>query len=323
MQNSTTDDLRCIVSDISEKRKMFLEPETRCDTYISKEAKEAWKIRLDLLEYLMAFCEKHHLRWCMACGSLLGTIRHKGVIPWDEDLDVAMPRKDFEKLLELMPHDLEYPYFLQDYREKDYFHLLARLRHSETTEIDAWYAMHHWTVNMGIYIDIQPIDGIPDGRFKSRLYKMVMKNLITLYWGSMEKPPFYVNRLILFLKKTKLLRIINRKRLYKRIIKIANHYTIDNCQRCGLMPYRWESWKKYEWPSWCFKEYTEKEFEYLKVKVPTAFDKILTETYGDWHKMVKGASMHDGTFYVDSKHSYKDILPQLYSQYGYTKEDFK
>ena len=86
-----------------EQRKLkehFLEPETRCDTFIGVERKKHWKILLDMLEEVLIVCQRHGLTVWLGAGSILGAVRHKGIIPWDDDIDICMPRPDYEKFLD-------------------------------------------------------------------------------------------------------------------------------------------------------------------------------------------------------------------------------
>ena len=75
----------------------FLEKEVRCEYTISRQMKEVWAVCIDLLEEFKRVCRKYQLHYIADFGTLLGAIRHKGFIPWDDDLDVAMPREDYEK----------------------------------------------------------------------------------------------------------------------------------------------------------------------------------------------------------------------------------
>ena len=306
----------------SKLREVFLEPETRCDTYISKESKEAWKIRLDMLEFFEMFCERHELQWCVICGTMLGAIRHKGIIPWDEDLDLAMPRGDFNKFIELMQKDNNSKYVLLDSSNKDFFNFMVKLIHPETTEIDNWYASKHWIIPMGIHLDIHPIDGIPNNPLIAKIIVFIQRVLCNLYWASMDKPPFS-GKLPRLLHITSLRHLINRRKLYTLISYVASLYPMKKCKYCGLMPYRWGAWGKYVWTSQWFDNYIDVPFEYLSVKVPSSYNDILTKTYGNWEIPVKGANLHEGSLYVDAKHSYKQVLPEKYARYGYKSKDFE
>ena len=83
----------------------FFEPETRCDFHINTKRKQVWAIEIDLLIEFDRICRKHNLRYFLAYGTLLGAVRHKVFIPWDDDVDVLMPREDYEKL---WTHALEF-----------------------------------------------------------------------------------------------------------------------------------------------------------------------------------------------------------------------
>ena len=79
----------------------FFEEEIRSGYTVSSEMKKIWAVELDLLNEFSKVCQKHQLKWFVHAGTLLGAIRHKGFIPWDDDIDVVMPRADYEKLCEL------------------------------------------------------------------------------------------------------------------------------------------------------------------------------------------------------------------------------
>ena len=104
-------------------------------------------------------CEKHNLSYFLNGGSCLGAIRHKGFIPWDDDIDVMMPREDYEKFLTLQKEYEGTPYFIQCWKtDPHYIYGYAKLRDSSTTFIEDNYVNHR--INHGVWIDIFPIDGM-------------------------------------------------------------------------------------------------------------------------------------------------------------------
>lgn len=113
-------------------------------------------LELDMLVELDKVCRKHNIKYSMFGGTLLGAIRHKGFIPWDDDIDVNMPREDYEQL-KLLRSEFEDPYFLQyPGCDKEYFFSYAKLRNSNTSGISS--AFRYDEFNQGIWIDIFPMD---------------------------------------------------------------------------------------------------------------------------------------------------------------------
>lgn len=120
--------------------------------------KELKRVQLDILKYFQNFCEKHDLRYCAIYGSLLGTVRHHGFIPWDDDIDLAMPREDYERLKTLSADFMEKPYFFQ-FPENDpecFYGGYGKLRNSNTAGLEDFNAGHK--CNQGIWIDVFPLD---------------------------------------------------------------------------------------------------------------------------------------------------------------------
>lgn len=93
----------------------FLQEEVRSGHLVSKKMKEIWAIELDLLMELQHVCKKYDLKLCAESGTLLGAVRHQGFIPWDDDIDVAMPRKDYTHLCKIAKEEFTSPYFLDYY----------------------------------------------------------------------------------------------------------------------------------------------------------------------------------------------------------------
>ena len=83
---------------------MNLEKEVICEYEVSAKMKRLWAMELDITERFVDVCNQFGLRYWIAYGSLIGAVRHKGFIPWDNDIDLLMPRNDFDKLLEIGPN---------------------------------------------------------------------------------------------------------------------------------------------------------------------------------------------------------------------------
>ena len=136
----------------------FFKEEERCGFTVSADMKKVWAAQLDLLERFQEVCHRHGLRFFASGGTLLGAIRHKGYIPWDEDIDIMMMREDYEKLLAIAPQEFTAPYFFQTaWNDKQYSRGHAQLRNSNTTAVLADEADRHYPFNQGIFIDIFPL----------------------------------------------------------------------------------------------------------------------------------------------------------------------
>ncbi len=134
-------------------------------------------LQLKLLDILMAvdkMCREHNLRYYLADGSLIGAVREKGFIPWDDDLDICMPREDYEKLIAHSPEWLPYPYeFVCFENDPEYPLHFGKVQDASTTLIER----PHLYYLGGVYADVFPIDGAPERKLAQALYNIRYKSL--------------------------------------------------------------------------------------------------------------------------------------------------
>jgi len=156
----------------------FLEEEVRCGYVVSSQMKKIWAVELDLLAKFDAVCKKHGITYVALWGTALGAVRHKGFIPWDDDIDVGMDRCNYDKLCKVAPMEFTHPYFFQNaLTDRAFFIPLARLRNSETTA-----AIHGFDTpdyNNGIYIDIDILDGLAMSKLQWHLQNL-LKHLLLI-----------------------------------------------------------------------------------------------------------------------------------------------
>lgn len=133
------------------------------DEYTEEQLKKLHAIELEIYDVFAMICKKHQLRFVTGFGTTLGAIRHKGFIPWDDDLDFLMPRKDYEKFIEIAPKELEERYELLEPRtEKKYVMAFAKLIRKDSTFIEKTDL--HIQYHSGIFIDIFPMDYWPQDK---------------------------------------------------------------------------------------------------------------------------------------------------------------
>lgn len=122
---------------------------------------------LDILSEVDKACKTHHLRYYIMAGTLLGAVRHKGFIPWDDDLDIGMPRADYEifvkKWSKFLPSYLE---MIHAENDSEYPLSFAKIQDARTTLIER----KHLKYTGGIYIDVFPLDGVPSNRLSQMLH---------------------------------------------------------------------------------------------------------------------------------------------------------
>lgn len=146
------------------------------------------KTELELLRQFIGICETLKLRYYLVCGSALGAVKYGGFIPWDDDMDVAMPREDYEIFLREGPRYLPEGLFLQNFRTDPAFpQIFSKLRNSNTTYIEKTSA--HLPINHGIYIDIFPLDGYPREKGKQQMLELRKRIFLHMLTTAYTQPP--------------------------------------------------------------------------------------------------------------------------------------
>ena len=295
-------------------RKVFLKPEVRAGVPVGAELKAVWKVMLDILEVFIGVCEKHHLTYWLEGGSMLGAVRHKGFIPWDDDIDVAMPRADFEKLQKILPGELPPHLFMQTSEtDPEYAAPLMKIRDSRTTGIDSYHVKCGLKFNMGVFVDVNPIDvWVEDVSQRRRMFRAA------LFWKGVRRYLYY-RKLTSFADRIKrcvahlLLCMLGNRKMYELRENPFRKLVCNSESDFAIIPahYGWDEKTliKGEW----IKDFVEVPFEYLKVKIPIGYEQRLTTMYGDWKTPRKGGAFH-GDIIFDVNRSYVEVLRE---RFGY------
>jgi lipopolysaccharide cholinephosphotransferase len=130
-------------------------------------------VQVQILDEMVRICEKYNLTYFLAYGTLLGAVRHKGFIPWDDDIDITMPRKDYERFLELCNTELHNDYYIADV---PFMRIIPWLRLCKKNTLFVADYITNESDYFGIYIDIFPGDNVP----KNALLQYLRYNLIRI-----------------------------------------------------------------------------------------------------------------------------------------------
>ena len=239
---------------------------------------ELQKTLFELLIPAVQVCEKLGLDYYLVCGSALGAVKYRGFIPWDDDMDIGLPRPDYERFLREAPALLPEELFLQNYRtDPEFPHIFSKLRHSGTTLIE--HNTAHLDIHHGICIDIFPLDGYPAGKWEQTLFEVKKKLYNWMRFCALAKGP---DPKVEF--RNSIFRLMGfHRRTAKTIAKLEQllaQYPAENSE-IWCNHGNWQEKLEYA-PRWHYGRGAEMTFEGLRVRVPENYDAYLSQKYGDW-----------------------------------------
>lgn len=246
-----------------------------------------------ILDEIDRICNKYGITYYLAGGTLLGAVRHKGFIPWDDDLDVSMPREEYEKFAEVCKQELSEDFFYQSIDvEPNYNLFLAKIRLNNTKLVDV--RIKDLDINQGIYVDIFPLDYTKKRgsilKLRAKLFNVFAKlkavKIGTDQVGGMKKKILVLVAKIL----TTFFSVNFINNITMKLLKgsKSGNYFANFCSQYG--------YKKQTMPCEWFGKGTKLSFEGKEYNVPIEYDKVLTSIYNDYMKLPpveKRVTVHD------------------------------
>lgn len=262
-------------------------------------------VQLEILKYIDFFCKKNNIRYSLSGGTLLGAVRHGGFIPWDDDLDICMLRSEYNRFVQLWNSCSHDKYLLQSKNDTPAFsQSFVKIRKNHTTfyQKGERFGVYH----MGIFVDVFPIDRIPNGKLKEYLfywrvirYQIFVREFIPPDASIISK---LLLRIIFSLNSSK-----TRTKKRERLLKKITQYNDDNSLRLVGIDTINAMRKSFSSDLW--NELTTIEFEESFFPCYANWEEYLTRFYGDYMKL---PPKEEQTWYhrpiiIDFEHNYEEL----------------
>lgn len=227
---------------------------------------------MSILDSIAAFCDSHNIRYTLSSGTLIGAVRHKGYIPWDDDIDLYMMREDYNRFLsEYEGHTGNYE-ILHDAKDKNYFYPFAKVVDSRTIV----YEDETIGYEIGVWVDIFPIDYVPDTE-KAKQRTFALNIFFNKLWRSKmaTENPWRSRLAYVCYRYFPLTRNMVRRLRNSFVFNNKPSSLVSNLSCMNHRPF----------PASFMNEFTILPFEDREYKVIANYDEYLTITYGDYMQL--------------------------------------
>ena len=235
-----------------------------------------------IVEELIKVCRENKIRYYALGGTLLGCVRHKGFIPWDDDIDLGFPREDYERLLKILEQN---KFTLTTYHTDDtHISYFAKLTNDEVKVIK--HRGEH-DVELSVWVDLFPLDGLPNNKLLRKIHiKRIMFQKL-LYKFSLIDNIMYdshrgkMHNLLIWLGKTlKMNKVLSYKKILDKIDRLLKKYKYSDSKYVANLMGAWS--EREIFPRAYYDKAVKYPFEDITLVGPAAYDKILTQMYGDY-----------------------------------------
>lgn len=261
---------------------------------------EIQQAELQILHEVLKVFKKYNLKHYAVDGTLLGAIRHKGFIPWDDDIDIGLPRPDYEKFLQIAESELKHPFYLHTFQNKRrqtglYFTQVA----DESFVFKRKYGGK--IVDTFAWIDIFPLDGVPERDISFKFWRtkcLLLTKMFSLsqignvydIHGEKNQWKTKKEKFIKIFLKLRLNKLLNSGRLWKSLDKSMKKYDYQYASR---IIHFCSPWRKRElFKKAVYEKANDYQFEDVTLRGPQNYDFVLTQIYGDYMTPPKEACMN-------------------------------
>ncbi|HBJ1651646.1 phosphorylcholine transferase LicD [Clostridium botulinum] len=252
--------------------------------------KKVQELTLVMLQEFIKVCEENNLRWFFTGGALIGVLRHKGYIPWDDDIDIGMPRPDYEKFLKISESMLSKGYGISNHETDPTWCFNMSQLIDEESEIEIFTSETPRICN--IWIDIFPLDGLPNNKMNrwfhiKRIlifrYLVQIAHIETQVDANRVGRPWCERAILKLLKIIPVGKMFNTEKLLKSMEKCLLKYSYDKYEYVGNMLGRYR--EREAVPKKYFGKAKKMYFENIDVNVPEMSHELQTALYGDYMKL--------------------------------------
>lgn len=268
--------------------------------------KRLQETQIEILDEIDRVCRENGLRYSLYAGSLLGAVRHQNFIPWDDDLDICMPRADYEQLLRIWNDEADKKYILLNKRRNPNFtQSFSKIRKDHTCflQFDIERNLYH----TGIFVDVFPVDRMPDGKITEK--KFVLECMIYQLLVREYVPP--KGKVIVKLICNMILRLTSQKRRMKLIDKLERNITRWSNDRSKRVVFA-ETPSTYTRPMQpdLLDEYEELPFGTRSYMCFKKWDEYLTIKYKNYMKLPPDSERvwKHHPLILDFEHNYEELL---------------
>jgi len=243
---------------------------------------EIQQMELGIMEYIHEVCQKIGVKYFLAYGSLIGAVRHQGFIPWDDDMDICMLREDYEKLQDYLITNPDERYEVLSYKNNlNYVYPFMKVQDNHTYLLEEDVRIDS---NMGIYVDIFPVDGYEDdAKFKNKMTKLIKKRQLSCYtFKGITNTKSVLNSLLRYVSVI-IFYFTNTNKYVAQIEELAKSRKVSDYEQVDYVIYK--DMNKPVWRREWLEQVTTGTFEGKKFTIPKKYHEILTSDYGDYMQL--------------------------------------
>ena len=300
----------------------FFEDEVREGFFVMSMVKRYWAAQIKVLSEIDRICRKHDIKWFADYGTLIGAVRHKGFIPWDDDMDISMMRKDYEKFFAAAREELPKGYkILNVHDEPEYGEMIGRIINSEVIDYNNAHLAQYYGCPYTVGVDIFPIDSVYDNEEQENDRKNRAQKVASAigYVDKGEVKAAECQKLLREIERENHIILHRHNNLHQQLMilldKIYAECASEDTRNVAIMTF-FVSYGNHRFKRALFANRVRLEFENLFLWAPARYEEILSIEYGDFLNVNKAGGMHDYPVYIDQERTLREKIQR--NPYRYT-----